>query len=130
MRLVAFGILAAMVFGAGCALQAGDPGEPGASTEPGPTLTTARIHQAGTPPVAGSAAPPNPEPSPWLPTGPAGGGLDEDSTGANPEPSPWQPDPLSQGALTTGTPQSGSAGSTTENANGSTPNRPGHLGAL
>jgi len=128
MRLVAFGTLVAMVFGAGCALQAGDPGEPtGTSTVLTASGGTPKVFQAMTPAGAGSATPPNPEPSPWFPTGPQ---MDEDSTGSNPEPSPWHPDTPTEGAGTAGDPQGGAAGPTTGSAGGSTPNHPGHLGAL
>jgi hypothetical protein len=127
MRLVAFGILTAMVFGAGCALQAGDPGEPAGPSTEITTSQTPRTHESVTPTGASSAVP-NPEPSPWFPTGP---GMAEDSTGSNPEPSPWQPDTPTAAAGTSGDPQGGggSTGSTSGNA-GSTPNRPGHHGSL
>jgi hypothetical protein len=130
MRLVTLGILAAMA-GAGCAFQAGDPGEPsGPTPAPATQLTTTqatpKIH------AAASAAPPNPEPSPWLPTAPAAGDVgmsDQGGTGQNPEPSPWVPDPPSEGAgKTTNDPgNAGSGGgSTTGNSGGSTPNQPNH----
>jgi hypothetical protein len=129
MRLVAFGIIAAMLLGAGCALQPGDPGE---ATEPSTELrtsqSTAKIHQATTPAGASSAnAPPNPEPSPWVPTDPGSPGLNDDSTGANPEPSPWHPDVMPK-AGATGDPETGGAGPTSGTSLGSSPNRPGHLG--
>jgi hypothetical protein len=129
MRLVAFGILTAMLFGAGCALQAGDPGEAaGPSTELTTSQTTPRTHESVTPTGAGSAVAPNPEPSPWFPTDP---GMADDSTGSNPEPSPWHPDTPTAAAGTSTDPQGGGggAGSTSGNA-GSTPNRPGHHGSL
>ena len=127
MRLVAFGILAAMVFGAGCALQTGDPGE---ATGPSTELRTTqapRTHESVTPTGASAPVVPNPEPSPWFPTDP---GMAEDSTGTNPEPSPWQPANPTAAAGTSVDPQggggagstSGNAGSTSGNA-GSTPNR-------
>jgi hypothetical protein len=129
MRLVAFGFLAALV-GAGCALQAGDPGDD--PTSPSSEVRTAeqtgpKVHSATVSPAASI----NPEPSPWAPV--ADIKVDNDSTdpndsngpnGQNPEPSPWK------GSLTTGgvgDPQSGSAGGTTTGASGgSTPNKPGH----
>jgi hypothetical protein len=129
MRFVAFGILTAMVFGAGCALQAGDPGEAtGPSAELRTSETTPKTHESVSQTSAGAAVVPNPEPSPWFPTDP---GMAEDSTGSNPEPSPWQPDNPSAPAGTSVDPHggggagstSGNAGSTSGNA-GSTPNRP------
>ncbi|HEY5240123.1 MAG TPA: hypothetical protein VIJ22_01600 [Polyangiaceae bacterium] len=125
MRLVAFGILAAMM-GAGCALQAGDPGDPGGgSTELTTTQSGPKLHDSTS--AAASSAPPNPEPSPWFPIGTGGVGMDDDI--ANPEPSPWHPGPPSEGLNTTGDPQNGGAGSTAGSAGGtSTPNHQGHLG--
>lgn len=128
MRLVAFGILAAMV-GAGCAFQAGDPGDPvGGSRELTTTQSAPKLHDSTS--AAASSTPPNPEPSPWFPIGPGGVGMDDDSNTANPEPSPWHPGPPSEGPDTTGDPQNGSGtGSTTGSAGGtSTPSHPGHLG--
>jgi hypothetical protein len=133
MRLVAFGILAAML-GAGCAFQAGDPGDPAGGTPTALTTsdTTPKVHPAVNPTGASSSAanPPNPEPSPWTPSGDVA--MDEESNGANPEPSPWQPDTPSQSAvLNGGDPQRGAAtGTTSGSTGGSTPNRQGHLGAL
>ena len=131
MRLVAFGILAAML-GAGCAFQAGDPGDPAGGTPTALTTsdTTPKVHAAVNPTGASSSAanPPNPVPSPWTPSGDVA--MDEESNGANPEPSPWQPDNPSESAGVNGDPQRGAATGTSESAGGSTPNRPGHLGAL
>ena len=127
MRLVAFGILAAMV-GAGCALQAGDPGDPaGGSAEVTTTQSAPKLHDSTSAQGAASSAPPNPEPSPWFPIAPSAMGIDD---GSNPEPSPWHPGPPSEGQDTTGDPQNGgSTGSRTRSAGGtSTPNYPGRLG--
>jgi hypothetical protein len=111
MRLVAIGILAAAILGAGCALQAGDPGDPGGTST---GLTPARTIPGIGPAGVGSADPaaPNPEPSPWVPSDP-GVGMDDDSTGASPEPSPWNPNVRSGGADTPD-PQGGSAAGANE----------------
>jgi len=129
MRLVAFGILAAML-GAGCAFQAGDPGDPAGGTPTALTTsdTTPKVHAAVNPTGASSSSPtpPNPEPSPWTPNGDVA--MDEESSGSNPEPSPWQPDTPSERAGANDDPQSGAA-TRTRTVVGPTPNRPGHLGA-
>jgi hypothetical protein len=128
MRLVGFGLVAALLFGAGCALQAGEPGDPaGTSKDIATGDTTPMVRQAAmSPQPAGSS---NPEPSPWLPGSPATG-MDEQSNGASPEPSPWHPDTPSEG--TTGDQGGGGGGTSTTSgsAGGSTPNRPGHIGTL
>jgi hypothetical protein len=128
MRLVAFGIFAALTFGAGCALEAGDPGEPAAgSMEHITPQGTPKVHPTLTPTTGvSSAAPPNPEPSPWFPTDP---GMADDSTGNNPEPSPWLPQTPSTAAGTSTEPQGTGTGTTSGNS-GSTPTRPGHHGSL
>ena len=126
MRLVAFGLLAATLFGAGCALQPGDPGEAvGTSTELG-TTPTPKIRVATTPQGASSSSPnlPNPEPSPWVPVDP----MDPNAAGdnQNPEPSPWnQGLPSEQGGNAGGNPGGNTgAGSGSEGTTGS---RPVHL---
>jgi hypothetical protein len=106
MRLAAFGILVALM-GAGCALQAGDPGGDDDPTKP--ATTELRPAQALPVPVgttvnpASSAAPPNPEPSPWNPK--ANVETYDDSAEDNPEPSPWVPHSSVPGGP--GGPQSG-----------------------
>jgi hypothetical protein len=132
MRLVTFGILAALV-GGGCALQTGDPGEPAStSTELTTPQATPRVHQATASASATAGSPDNPEPSPWFPVSPSGNagiGNNDDSNGMNPEPSPWVPQ-APVGGSGTGDPHSGSAGTTSGNSGGSTPNRPDHAGHL
>ena len=87
MRLVAIGLLAATLFGAGCALQPGDPGEATGTSPELAATPTPKFRAATTPQGASSSTPPppNPEPSPWMPVNP----MDPSTTGTNPEPSPW-----------------------------------------
>jgi hypothetical protein len=92
MRLLAFGILAA-VLSAGCALEAGDPGQTVETAETGNSTTLsvttpAKIRTASAAPT-GTA--PNPEPSPWFPQTANVAMPDDDNE--NPEPSPWQRPP-------------------------------------
>jgi hypothetical protein len=132
MRLVAIGFLAALL-GAGCALQAGDPGDDptSPSTELRAAGTTPKVHGATVNPAASI----NPEPSPWAPT--ADIKIDDDSNGTNepngsngqnPEPSPWAPQSSVTGGV--GAPLGGAGRGTAGASGGSTPNRPGHAGAL
>ncbi|HEY3818577.1 MAG TPA: hypothetical protein VGL81_15490 [Polyangiaceae bacterium] len=132
MKLVTFGILAAMV-GAGCAIQAGDPtGDPAPGTEVTTTQTTTpKVHNATSAAPATSAEPvdsQNPEPQPWFGTSPNGVAPtpDESNDNTSPEPSPWKGEDPTEGAGTTGAPMNGggSTGATSGSTSGSTPNRP------
>jgi hypothetical protein len=124
MRLVTFGILAAML-GAGCALQTGEPGEPsGSSAELTTTQAAPKVRNATAAAGAASGTAPNPEPSPWFPTDPNSVGLDEQPI-ANPEPSPWIP--VDRGG--TGGTSTGEGEGTTSGNSGSTSNQPRHLGS-
>ena len=114
MRLVAFGILAAML-SAGCAFEAGDPGDPGAATTDLASGQAPKVRTAATP--ANSAAP-NPEPSPWDP-GPTVSVEDQPTNADNPEPSPWRPiNPVieNSGNTQTGKPGAGDGPTTSTGA--------------
>ncbi len=129
MKLVAFGILAAMLRRRMRGREAGDPGEPaGGATEHSSSLqATPKVHSSVTAAGASSAVPPNPEPSPWFPTDP--GMAEDDSTGNNPEPSPWIPKTPTAAAGTSTDPETGGTGATSGNS-GSSPRGPGHHGSL
>lgn len=98
MKRVAFGILAVLL-GAGCALETGDPG---GTSQPPSTVTTK--------PDLGSSTQDSPEPSPWVPNviptvtipavspnarkastkvGNAGSSQGSDEADQAPEPAPW-----------------------------------------
>ena len=99
MRLLAIAMLAA-VLGAGCALEAGDPGTgaPGANGQDtsGSTLSfgqgrVPKAHALAAAPQGASSVGTmdNPDPAPWMVGGQGTSGASDDSTGSNPDPAPW-----------------------------------------
>lgn len=131
MRLIAFGILAAML-GAGCALEAGDPGAASGVSTQLPSSASPRILLGNSPQGVASAAPiDNPEPAPWAPGDPVVS-MDDQSGGNNdnPEPSPWHPlNPVEQTSAGDPTQQQGggSPGTSSGNSTSVAPVGPRHL---